>query len=63
MGYRPRKCSRTNALERQGPRRWPKAWATDRCQFTGSRRDSDEEGTCSKSHRGFVAKLGLEPRP
>ena len=42
MGYRPRKCSRTNALERQGPRRWPKAWATDRCQFTGSRRDSDE---------------------
>lgn len=42
MRYRPRKCSRTDALERQGPRRWPKAWATDRCQFTDSRRDSDE---------------------
>lgn len=31
------------------------AWAAGRAQT--------REGTCSKSHREFVAKPGLEPRP
>ena len=42
VGYRPRKCSRTSALERQGPAEMAESAAADRCQPTDGRRASDE---------------------
>lgn len=63
VGYRPRKCSRTSALERQGPKRWPKVQPQTGASPQTAGGPQTKEGIHSKPHRGLVAKLGLEPRP